>query len=91
MTCIKCIMSSFISPEDKFHLSDIPKNERLLLAQEYWFRNQLLSISITRLAKNYRVSRSTLDNRIKHGVLPRAEANQAMQRLSPGEEKALYL
>jgi hypothetical protein len=83
-------MSSFISPEDEFHLPDVPKNERLLLAQEYWFRNQPPSISIARLAKNYGVSRSTLDDRIKHGVLPRAEANQAMQRFSPGEEEALY-
>src|ERR1700722_19247920 len=84
-------MSDFTNPEDEFHLPNVSKEERLLLAQEYWFRNQPPSITITRLAKNYGVPRPTLDNRIKRRVLPRAEANQAMQRLSPGEEQGLHL
>jgi hypothetical protein len=84
-------MSDFITPVDQFYLPDVPKNERLLLAHEYWFRNQPPSISIAELARKYGVSRSTLDDRIKRGVVPRAEANQAMQRLSPGEEQALVL
>jgi helix-turn-helix, Psq domain len=84
-------MSDFVNLEEEIHFPDLPKSERLLLAQEYWFRNQPPSITIAQLARRYGVSRSTLDDRIKRGVLLRDEANQAMQRLSSGEEQALHL
>ena len=66
---------------------EIPYEERLQLAQKTWKENNG-AISVTKAADMYRVKKSTLRDRI-NGAIPKAEASQNMQRLSPEEEEAL--
>ena len=66
---------------------EIPREERLQLAQEFW-RQSNGAVTITRAAMMYGLRRETLRDRI-HGARSRSESHQKLQRLSPGEEKAL--
>jgi hypothetical protein len=65
----------------------ISYEERLQLAHKIW-RESDGTMSIVKAANMYGVKKSTLRDRIK-GAIPKAEASQNMQRLSPGEEEAL--
>ena len=62
-------------------------DDQLQLAQETWKQGNG-AISIAKTANMHEVSKSTLRDRI-HGAIPKIEASQNMQRLSPGEEEAL--
>ena len=75
-----CDTSETVFPE-------IPREERLQLAQEFW-RQSNGAVTITRAAMMYGVRRETLRDQI-HGARSRSESHQKLQRLSPGEEKAL--
>jgi hypothetical protein len=86
---IKLIMSVFFGPSAENSLPALSKEERLVLAQEHWFDENQPRLPLKQLADMYGVARSTLNDRIKNGVRSKEEANQGMQRLSPGEEQAL--
>ena len=62
---------------------EIPCEERLQLAQEFWKQSNGAA-SIAKAARMYGLGREMLRDRI-HVAASRAEAHQKMQRLSPGE------
>ena len=62
-------------------------NDRLQIAHETWKQGNG-AISIAKAANMHGVSKSILQDRINDAI-PKTEASQNMQRLSPGEEEAL--
>jgi hypothetical protein len=79
--------------DDKSELSICPEPsyaDRIDLALDVWRQgqNQPKPLSARRLAKIFRISKSTLQDRINRAI-SRKEYFKAMQQLSPGEEEAL--
>ena len=66
---------------------ELSKELRLTLAYEH-YRSPTHNDSISKIAREYGVPRSTLQDRI-HGKTPHAEIVKFRQRLTEGEEKAL--
>ena len=73
--------------DSEIEFPTIPYEDRLQLAHKIWKQDNG-AISIAKAANIHGVSKSTLRDRI-NGAIPKAEASQNMQRLSPGEEEAL--
>ena len=73
--------------DSEIEFPTIPYEDRLQLAHKIWKQGNG-AISIAKAANIHGVSKSTLRDRI-NGAIPKAEASQNMQRLSPGEEEAL--
>jgi len=68
-------------------LLELPYAERLNLAHKAWIDSngkQKLKV----LARTFGVAYLTLHDRI-HGAIPKVQASQAMQRLSPAKEEAI--
>src|SRR5271170_3508751 len=70
-----------------FEVPEFSNAERLDMSHRAWQRPDR-TMSIRKIAKVYGVSQSTLQKQTK-GTISKAEANQALQRLSPGEEDCL--
>lgn len=66
---------------------ELPYQERMLLAHKAYIDGRG-DPTILNAAQTFGVNYSTLYGRI-HGSIPKAQASQAMQRLSPAEEEAI--
>ena len=73
--------------DSEIEFPTVPYNDRLQLAQETWKQGNG-AISIAKAANMHRVSKSTLRDHINDAI-PKIEASQNMQQLSPDEEEAL--
>ena len=77
----------FDEHDSKIEFPIVSYDDRLQIAHETWKRGNG-AIFIVKAANMHGVSKSTLRDRI-NGAIPKIEASQNMQRLSPGEEKVL--
>src|SRR5436190_3257 len=73
--------------DSEIEFPTVSYNDRLQIAHETWKKDNG-AISIAKTANMHGVSKSTLRDCI-NGAIPKAEASQNMQRLSPGKEEAL--
>jgi helix-turn-helix, Psq domain/Tc5 transposase DNA-binding domain len=82
--------SNVLQPHENiiFDVSALDKPQRIALAHQAW-KESKGQLSMRKAATKFGVSYSTLQDRIKNGAISKAEANQAMQRLSVREEQAL--
>jgi len=71
----------------EFDMEPISKAQRTALAYQAWIDGNG-KLSMQKAAAMYGIGYSTLRSCI-NGAIPKAEASQAMQRLSVGEEEAL--
>ena len=71
----------------KFDLETLPKEQRIALALKA-HEDRKGKPSLKKAAKMYSIGYSTLRDR-KNSAILKAEASQAMQRLSPVEEEVL--
>ena len=68
-------------------LPDLAKAVRIDLAHQAW-KNANGQLAMKKAARTFGVNYSTLHNRI-HGAVSKAQASQAMQRLTVAEEEAI--
>ena len=73
--------------DSEIEFSTVFYNDWLQITNETWKQDNN-ALSIAKTANMHGVSKSTLRDRI-NGAIPKIEASQNMQRLSPREEEAL--